>query len=145
MDTNIISTETTRASRGFRSSQKPTQQFNDISFGDVLDAFNPLNHIPIISNLKSDNTNPVSSIAKMTGGALLGGPVGLAISAIDIVVSEATGKTMLGNAIETVFGKGAGDSEASATLPAQLPSQQASQRYQSFADAHKRHAHTWRA
>lgn len=132
MDINHLSTEVSRFSKGFRSSQKPTQQFNEINFFDVLDAFNPLNHIPVISSLRED-ANPVLPIAKMTGGLLIGGPVGFAMSAIDLVVKEASGKSMLGNALETVFAEGSDEP----------PVRLAHKRYQSIADANKRHFHTW--
>lgn len=135
MDMNLVSSEVSHSRRGFRSSQKPTQQFDNVSFGHFLDAFNPLNHIPVLSSLKED-VNPVAPIAKMTGGMLLGGPIGLAFSAVDVVINEATGKSMLGNAIHAAFG----EEEAAPTQ-----TEVAVRRYRSLADAHKRHLHTWRA
>ena len=56
----------------------------DKSFGiaDIIDIVNPLQHIPIVSNLYQSATHDtMGSIAKIVGGGLFGGPVGALISA----------------------------------------------------------------
>lgn len=56
----------------------------DSSFGfsDIIDMVNPLQHIPIVSNLYQSATgDTLGSIAKIVGGALFGGPVGALVSA----------------------------------------------------------------
>lgn len=121
--------------RGLRSVQKPTVEAREITFGDVLQAVNPLNHIPFVSQL---NNNPVSPLVKMVGSAVIGGPIGLAAAAIDAVFEEATGRSVAGNVIHMALN----GPEESASRTAQ---EKASQRYQSVANAHKRHFHTWRA
>jgi hypothetical protein len=63
------------------------------SFSDLIDAVNPLNHIPIVSGLMEQETeHKVSTAAKLIGGALLGGPIGFVVGLIDAVFEQATGK-----------------------------------------------------
>ncbi len=64
-----------------------------LSFRDVLDAINPLNHIPIVSELMQSATgHEVSTASKLVGGALLGGPIGVVASLINAVFEQQTGK-----------------------------------------------------
>jgi hypothetical protein len=60
---------------------------------DVVDAINPLNHIPFISNLFEEMTGHTASpAAKIAGGTLLGGPVGFLASVMGVVFEQETGK-----------------------------------------------------
>jgi len=138
----LLPEESSRTVRGgLRSVQKSTHIVDDIKFDDVLDAINPMNHIPILSKL-TQSSNPLMPITKMAGSALMGGPIGLAISAMDSVVEQVTGNSMLGNTIETIFG----DSQESAVSQVEAKAESiASERYKSIANAHKRHFHTWSA
>ncbi len=120
--------------RGFRSAQKETKIVESVRFSDVLNAFNPLKHLPFINNFAKSDDNPVSPVARLVSGALFGGPIGLAISAADMVFKEATGNSIAGATFQSLFGPKTSTSET----------QQATQRYQSIADAHKRHPQSWR-
>jgi len=75
------------------------------SFHDLLAIINPLQHIPIISTiyrqLTGDNESAMSSII---GGALYGGPIGMAASMIDLGVHDATGKSAGDNLVALVTG-----------------------------------------
>lgn len=63
-----------------------------LSFGDVLDAINPLNHIPVVSDIYSRLTGAKASAgARLAGGALFGGPVGLAVSVASLMFEEGAG------------------------------------------------------
>lgn len=63
------------------------------SFRDIFDAINPLNHIPIISDIFAQETgHQISTAAKLAGGALLGGPIGLVASLVNVVFEQQTGK-----------------------------------------------------
>ena len=56
----------------------------DSSFGmsDIIDIVNPLQHIPVVSNLYQSATgDTIGSIAKILGGAVFGGPIGALVSA----------------------------------------------------------------
>lgn len=81
------------------------QSFTEIAVGkdglgldDAFDAFNALNHIPVVSNLyqqySGDEVNALSSLA---GSYLLTGPAGLAYAAADIASKEMTGDSLLTN------------------------------------------------
>ncbi len=63
-------------------------------FGVALDAVNPLQHIPGVSNIyraaTGDDINPLSSMA---GGFLFGGPVGLGVGAASSFIEILTGKS----------------------------------------------------
>ncbi len=63
------------------------------SFSDLLDVINPLQHIPIVSNIYQAMTgDKISSGAKIAGDALFGGPIGLIASIANAVVSQESGK-----------------------------------------------------
>ncbi|WP_135081259.1 hypothetical protein [Terasakiella sp. SH-1] len=63
------------------------------SFLDFVDMVNPLQHIPVVSTayrqLTGDEIDPGSRLA---GGTLFGGPVGLAMSAFNVLLEQNTGK-----------------------------------------------------
>lgn len=70
------------------------------SFWDVLDVINPLQHIPVISNLYREMTGDQIGVgARLVGGTLFGGPLGLIASAVDCVVEESTGKDSGGHVL----------------------------------------------
>jgi hypothetical protein len=52
---------------------------NGLGFDDVLDAINPLNHLPLVSNFfdASSTEEGTSPGSRIVGGALFGGAVGL--------------------------------------------------------------------
>jgi len=63
------------------------------TFGDFVDAINPLQHIPVVSTayraITGDELDPGS---RLTGGTLYGGPIGLAASAFNVILEHNTGK-----------------------------------------------------
>lgn len=77
-----------------------------LTFGDLIDVINPLQHIPIVGTiyrwLTGDEISPASSLA---GGFLFGGPIGLAASAVNVVIDEATGDDIGGNVMTAMFGE----------------------------------------
>ena len=65
-----------------------------LTFRDVVDAINPLNHIPIISDLFASATeHKASTASKLVGGTLLGGPIGFVASLANVIFEEAAGKS----------------------------------------------------
>lgn len=75
------------------------------NFRDVLDAVNPLNHIPIVSDmLEGETGHKVSSASKILGGALIGGPIGLFAAVADAVFEAATGKSAVGTMVAALTG-----------------------------------------
>lgn len=65
-----------------------------LTFRDVVDAVNPLNHIPIISDLFASATgHKASTASKLVGGTLLGGPIGFAASLATVIFENSTGRS----------------------------------------------------
>lgn len=65
----------------------------DYSFWDLLDVINPLQHIPVVSTIYRELTgDEIRAPAKLAGGALFGGVIGLAASAMDVILKEVSGR-----------------------------------------------------
>tara|TARA_Y200000002_G_scaffold266705_1_gene221693 strand:+ start:1007 stop:1768 length:762 start_codon:yes stop_codon:yes gene_type:complete len=61
----------------------------DLTFLDILDAVNPLQHIPLISSIyRKISGDSISDVPKFVGGALYGGPAGL-VAALGSYIIEA--------------------------------------------------------
>ena len=68
-----------------------------LTFGDILDLINPLQHIPVVSTIyRAITGDEISPGARIAGGALFGGPIGLALAAVNAVVETATGEDIGG-------------------------------------------------
>ncbi len=66
------------------------------SFGlsDIIDMVNPLQHIPVVSNLYQSATgDTIGAIAKIVGGALFGGPIGAVASMASVAYNAAKNQT----------------------------------------------------
>ncbi len=64
------------------------------SFRDVLDAINPLNHIPVVSTIYQHAVGHTPSTASnLVGGTLYGGPIGFVASLASEIVDSATGSS----------------------------------------------------
>ena len=62
-------------------------------FDDFLDIINPLQHIPGVSSLYREITgDEISPGARMVGGTIYGGGIGLAVSFVNSAIEDATGK-----------------------------------------------------
>lgn len=73
----------------------------------VIDIINPLQHIPVISTMYRHITgDEISPVARIAGGALFGGPVGLAAGVVNAAVAESTGKDIGENMLAMVTGDG---------------------------------------
>ncbi len=63
------------------------------SFRDVLDAINPLEHIPFVSEaFDSAMDHKPSTASRLVGGAALGGPIGFVASLASVIFESQTGK-----------------------------------------------------
>lgn len=77
-----------------------------LQVSDVLDAINPLQHIPFVSTLYRELTgDTMSAGSKIAGGALLGGPIGLVASVFDTIFTGETGKSFSETAVAMVSGE----------------------------------------
>lgn len=74
-----------------------------LTFGDVLDIVNPLQHLPVVGALyRSITGDEASPGAKMAGGAIYGGPIGLASAMINNAIEETTGDDVMGHMLAMV-------------------------------------------
>jgi hypothetical protein len=61
-----------------------------LSFTDVLDLVNPLQHIPVVGNVYRELTgDTLAPGIRVAGGALFGGPLGAALSVAGLVIDSA--------------------------------------------------------
>lgn len=109
-------------------------QGSELSFADLVDTLNPLQHIPVVSELyRSVTGDRISPHARIAGGTLYGGPVGAVASVMSLAISGNDGMgmgdkllaSMLGDepAPQTLIasaGKPAAE-EAPRTAPAEVP------------------------
>lgn len=105
----------------------------ELGFSDLLDTLNPLQHIPVVAQIYRHVTgDTISPAARVAGGALYGGPIGLIASMIDAAVAEKTGSDigehmfagLTGEAPQTEIAAAPRD-EAPATAPERAPPQMA--------------------
>ena len=78
-----------------KAAEESFKLFGDdgLTFFDILDIINPLQHIPFVSTLYRRLTGDIIDAApRVMGGALFGGPLGAVASLINVVVEANTGK-----------------------------------------------------
>ena len=86
------------------------------SFGDLLDIVNPLQHLPLVGTIYRALTgDAISDGARLAGGTLYGGPVGLAVAMANLGVREAAGRDLGEMALAALTGE-----EAAVDAPAQV-------------------------
>lgn len=72
----------------------------EFGFYDLLDMINPLQHIPVVNHLYRKLTgDEIKSAPMVIGGAIFGGPIGVASGLANVIVREETGKDIAGNAL----------------------------------------------
>ena len=102
---NEFVTALSYATEGNQATDIPKQEDTGYSFADVVDAINPLHHIPLVNTLyrgiTGDEIKPASQIL---GGTIYGGPIGAVSSTINVVVEHETGRDMTGNALALIAG-----------------------------------------
>lgn len=96
-----------------------------LSFETVVDAVNPLQHLPVVSTLyRSATGDGIGAAARLAGGLIFGGPLGLLAGAATVAFEAATGtsveeqaKTMAGRVAEALSGKGEEEAAPAPALP----------------------------
>ena len=84
------------------------------SFHDILDAINPLQHLPIIATIYRHLTHDtIGNAARVVGDAIYGGPIGLVMSLANVYEVDKTGKDIPDHLLAMV--------EGSKTKPAAAP------------------------
>jgi hypothetical protein len=95
---------------------------NGFSFHDLLDAINPLQHIPVVSTIYRRITGDrPGNVAEIVGDGLFGGVIGLAAGAVNVALREATGKDVG----ETITAWVTGDDKKPDEKPPEPPPQPA--------------------
>lgn len=90
------------------------------SFGDLIDVINPLQHIPVLSSLYRRITgDEMGGVARVAGGALFGGVIGLVASIADTLVDEITGADTGEHVLSALSGPGKPVAPATALAAAQ--------------------------
>ena len=111
--TNTACASGTNCNKGFFGPQGP-------SFRDALDAINPLNQIPIVSDILASVTgHEPSTASKLAGGAIaavIGGPISIVASLASVIFESGAGKTPA-NALYAAI---AGDDSAAAIQVAKV-------------------------
>ena len=111
---------------------KPTEeQFwggkDKTAFESMLDVVNPLQQLPIVSNIyRAVTGDTISTGARLAGGALFGGPLGLISALVNTIVENETGNDIGGNVISAVSGDSSDPSAAADVAMGSLAAQKAS-------------------
>lgn len=86
------------------SDRVPEMAPAEITFGELLSALNPLQHIPGIGSIYREITGEtLHPVARVIGGALIGGPLGLVASAFNSMIEQATGRDLGAQALALVM------------------------------------------
>ena len=118
MNSGLQSTTTTStaAPPGVAAASAPPSSNGGMSFHDILEVINPLQHIPVIDTLyRSLTGDTISPAARVAGDALYGGVMGLASSLVNELVQGETGKDIGEHIMSTLFGD---DDDKPAAKPA---------------------------
>ncbi|MBC7101793.1 MAG: hypothetical protein H5U13_01000 [Parvibaculum sp.] len=93
-----------------------TPEGSNLAFGDIIDTLNPLQHIPLVSEVYRGLTGDgISAHARIAGGTLWGGPLGL-VASVASLAAAGNGEDGIGDRIyASLFGD-----EEPAAMPAVL-------------------------
>lgn len=98
-----------------------TPRGQELSFADIVDTLNPLQHIPVVAQIYRHLTgDTISPMARVAGGALYGGPIGLVTSLLDAAVAEQSGSDIGEHLIATLTG-GEAPTQVADAAPAGTP------------------------
>ncbi len=79
-----------------------------LTFRDLLNMINPLQHLPVVSSIyRSIAQDELSAGSRLVSGGLFGGFIGLGVAMFNTVIEDLTGRD-LGNNVIAMF-KGGGD------------------------------------
>ncbi len=121
MSTNTTLAATALAPTGRKPAAAPASD-QASGFGDLLDAVNPLQHLPVVSSLyREASGDGIGLPARLAGGFLFGGPWGLLGSAALAAFEGITGDTALGHLKSLTDTAGAGNTATTAAAPPVLP------------------------
>ena len=108
--------EALRTQHAARGAAKTADASPDLSFGDLLDIANPLQHIPVISDIyRSLTGDSISDSARVAGDAIYGGPLGVVSGIFSAAIEAAEGSTP-GEALIAALGGGSAETQKTASL-----------------------------
>lgn len=91
------------------------QSDDGASFGDLLDAVNPLHHLPVVSQIYRAVTDDAIGLApRLIGAAIFGGPLGFLIAGIAAFFEEMSGGSVADHALALLDDRPDGDELATA-------------------------------
>jgi len=109
-------------SAGTSSSGQPFFGEDGLTFGDVLDVINPLQHIPILNGIYRRLTgDEISTGSRLAGGALFGGAIGFASAMVNSLVDDTTGRDV-GEHVMAMFWPEPGKEQGQDLVPQSDPS-----------------------
>ena len=92
------------------------------TFGDLLDIINPLQHIPVVSTIyRMVTQDEIGPGARVAGGALFGGPLGVIGAGLTAVFEETSGGSVEEHVValwNTVTGEKPANEQIAAATPA---------------------------
>ncbi|GHD39608.1 hypothetical protein GCM10017083_01640 [Thalassobaculum fulvum] len=103
--------------------EEPTAAGAALGFGDFLDVINPLQHLPVVGTIYRALTgDTIGEAARMAGGALYGGPLGVIGALANVVVEREAGQDIGGAAMAWLTDEpDAGGDAATALADARQP------------------------
>ncbi len=127
-DRLVPSLPSERAEPGSTNLQMFGAEDGEPSFWDFVDVINPLQHLPVISTLYRDITGDKIGVgARLVGGALFGGVLGLGAATANCLLEESSGRDLGGHALAMLRGdesdsmKKDGATQLAAATPPALP------------------------
>jgi len=91
--------------RNFSADEIATQE-QEFRFGDLIDMVNPLHHLPVIGTIyRSLTGDTLEGPARIVGGMIYGGPVGMASAIGNAILEEHTGRDLNDTVLAAVFGE----------------------------------------
>lgn len=79
-------------------------------FGDLLQALNPLQNLPVVGTIYRELTGEtIEPSARVIGGLIYGGPIGIASALVNAIVEDGSGKDIGGHMLAMVSGPEKGD------------------------------------
>lgn len=107
------------AARPIRTEARPAGPGPLLSFETLVDAVNPLQHLPVVSTVyRAASGDAIGVPARLAGGFLFGGPLGLLASAATVAFEAVTGGSITDHAT-AALSRLSGDApeETAAVLP----------------------------
>jgi hypothetical protein len=92
---------------GFRRLERAVFGADGLTFGDLLDVINPLQHVPVVATIyRSMSGDSIAPGPRLAGGGLFGGLIGLAGAAVNLAIEKTTGKDIGGHMLALLTGDG---------------------------------------